>query len=145
MSRRGVLSLTLLLAPSALAGGPDCGSVLTDTSRSLEDRRALAVECLQSSCREEARDLALVPDAAARFMAMCTRDQFDQVSGDETRSTRSDDADSHARDIACARGEGCVDMDSGLEATAAGLGGAGRADAGHTFVRVQRIDEVIER
>lgn len=145
MSRCWAFYLILLLAPSALADAPDCGSVLLDTSRPLEERRALALQCLQSGCRDEARELSLEPDAVDRFMAMCTRDQFDVVSADTTRTSDKDTVDSLARIMACARGEGCTDIDSSLEATATGLGRAGRSDAGHTFVRVQRINEVIER
>ena len=145
MSRRWAFLLTLLLAPSALAGPPGCDSVLVDTSRPLEERRALALQCLQSNCRDEARELALEPDAVDRFMAMCTRDQSDVVSADTTGTGNEDGVDGLAKSIACARGEGCTDIETGLEATATGLGRAGTSDAGHTFVRVQRINEVIER
>ena len=145
MSRCWAFYLILLLAPSALADAPDCGSVLLDTSRPLEERRALALQCLQSGCRDEARELSLEPDAVDRFMAMCTQDQFDVVSADTTGTSNKDAVDSLARIIACARGEGCADIETGLEATATGLGRAGTSDAGHTFVRVQRINEVIER
>lgn len=142
-SSRWALLLALPVIGPVWADAPDCGSVLTDTSRSLEARRALVRQCLASACRQEAAELALQPDAMARFMGMCTVDQFDLVSA-EAPSTGRLPARGGAAD-ACVETGACADFNASLEATAAGMGSGGRPEAGHTFVRVQRITEVIER
>ena len=129
----------------AVAGSLDCSSVLTDTSRSLSARRELARECLASACRQEARDLELAQEATSRFMEMCLADQSDVVSGEGSPSGTVADARTTAGDAACVTGTECKDLSMDLEATAAGLRSGARADAGHSFVRVLRINEVLER
>lgn len=125
----------------ALAAPPDCGNVLLDTSRTLQERRVLAAQCQRSACMQEARELQLAPQAESRYLAMCTEDLFDEVASASAAS--ADTAHVSARD--CLASEACKDLDAALEPTAAGMSAGRRSDGGHTFVRVPRINEVIER
>lgn len=142
-----VLILTAVPSGPVFAGSPDCSSVLTDTSRPVSARRELARQCLASACTQEARDLELAPEATARFMAMCLADQFDVVSGERSTTGAGTvaDASATAANAACVAGMECKDLSVDLEATAGGLRAGSTADAGHSFVRVPRINEVLER
>ena len=141
----GSALLCALLAPgTAWAEVPDCGNVLTDTSRSIAARRALANQCLVSACRQEAQELQLAPDATARYIKMCVVDDAAQsLAGEPAGSAAA--APAGSLDIACAAGENCSDPSLEFEATASGVAASGRASPGHTFVRVPRINETIER
>jgi hypothetical protein len=129
---------------TAWADTPECGSVLTDTSRPVDAWRDLARQCLAAACTQEAQELQLEPDATARFMAMCLVDESEQVSGGEPAGSAVA-APVRSLEIACTAGQPCSDPGEALEATAAGVMTGGRASSGHTFVRVPRINEVIER
>jgi hypothetical protein len=76
---------------------------------------------------------------------MCLADQSDVVSGEGSPSGTVADARTTAGDAACVTGTECKDLSVDLDATAGGLRSGGRADAGHSFVRVPRINEVLER
>ena len=140
MARCWVLLLTLLAAP-AIADAPDCPNVLLDASRPLKERRALALQCQQVACEHDAKELQLAPDAERRYMATCMEDHFDQIASAGSQPLPA--ADAATRD--CLASADCKDLEGGLDATAAGLSAGRGSDAGHTFVRVQRINEVIER
>lgn len=140
MQKLRVLFLALAAGP-ALAAPPDCANVLLDTSRTLQERRVLAAQCQRSACTQEARELQLAPDAEVRYLAICTEDRFDE--GVSASQVSADTPHVATRD--CLASEACKDLDAGLEPTAAGMSAGRRSDAGHTFVRVPRINEVIER
>jgi hypothetical protein len=78
-------------------------------------------------------------------MEMCLADQSDVVSGEGSTPGTVADARTTAGDAGCVTGTECKDLSMDLEATAAGLRSGARADAGHSFVRVPRINEVLER
>lgn len=144
MSRYWIVAVALLAAVPPAAATPECGSVLTDTSRPLSQRRDLARTCLAIACREEAQDLGLAQDATDRFMKMCAVDQSAQVlAGEPSGGGSGGPADTG--DIACASGVACKDPSADFEATAAGMTAGGGATSGHSFVRVQRIAETLER
>ena len=144
MSRYWIVAVALFTTVPPAAAAPDCGSVLTDTARPLSQRRDLARECLVIACREEAQDLRLAPDATDRFMKMCVVDQSAQVlAGEPAGETTGGPASTG--DIACASGARCKDPSADFEATAAGMSAGGRPTSGHSFVRVQRITETLER
>lgn len=140
-----MLVLTLLTVGPVLADTPACVSVLTDTSLSEAARRELSTQCLQTSCEREAQELQLASDATARFMKMCLKDQGDLVSGQVVTSGPVAGSAANAGGVTCSTDAQCADLSSTLEATAVGLRAGSRADSGHTFVRVPRINEVIER
>lgn len=140
-----MLVLTLLTADPVLADTAACGGVLTDTGLSTAARRELATQCLKESCQQEAQELQLAPEATARFMTMCLTDEFELVSGQVATTGRGAAPAVNASAITCPTDDACADMTSGLDATAAGLRAGSRANAGHSFVRVPRINEVIER
>ena len=144
LSKHVMLVLTLLTAGPVLADTPLCGSVLTDTSLSGAARREATTQCLQASCEQEARELQLASDATARFMKMCVADEGDLASDQATTSARLADSAAGTFDGACTTDAQCADASSTLEATAAGMRAGGRTNSGHTFVRVPRINEVIE-
>lgn len=140
-----MLVLMLLTAAPVLADTPACGSVLSDTSLSKATRRELTSQCLQASCEQEAQELQLAPDATARFMKMCLTDEGDLASGQVATTGAVADSAANADRVTCSTDAQCADASSTLEATAVGLRAGSRASSGHTFVRVPRINEVIDR
>lgn len=144
LSQGCVLAYMLLMAGTAWAEVPDCGSVLTDASRSIAARRELASQCVAAACKQEAQELQLAPEATARYLKMCLIDDAEPLlAGEPAVNAAAVSAD--GPDIACAPGERCSDPSVELEATASGVVANSSASPGHTFVRVQRINETRQR
>jgi len=144
LSRGCALAYMLLMAGTAWAEVPDCGSALTDTSRPIAARRELASQCVAAACKQEAQELQLAPEATARYLKMCmAEDVAHSLASEPAGSVVA--ASAGGLDMACASGERCSDPSVALEPTASGIVSSGMGSPGHTFVRVQRINETRQR
>jgi len=144
MNRLLITFFILMAGAAAQSGAADCNTLMSNASLSDAERREQTAVCLRAYCEEEAQALQLTEEAGARFMNLCLVDRYDLVVGGTLQATDSAHAALEENTITCVGTSDCTDLSTDVEATALGPSGSSRAESGHRFVRVKRIEETLD-